>query len=111
MTSKIMNEISGKIEPKDEVIGCPFCDAGNVNVTFVPSCFSWNVSRIAAGSKRSKFIHDPQTIVHNKCPNCGKSKSEIKEALERGGKAPSHEEQLKRLKESGLPTKIEFRIT
>ncbi len=69
---------------------------------------SWHVNRIAAGSKRTRFIHDPQTIVHNSCPACGKSKSEMKEMLERGGKQMSPNKQLERLKQAGLPTKLDL---
>lgn len=50
--------------------------------------------------------HPEKIIVYERCPNCGKSKKEIKELLESGGITKSHEERLKRLREAGLPTKI-----
>jgi len=101
-----MEGISEKISPREETVECPFCKEGRISIMFIPAYISWNVSRIAAGSKRTKFVHDQQTIVHGKCPKCGKAKQEIKDALERG-KVASHEEQIKRIKESGLPTRIE----
>ncbi len=100
-------DISESAKPRNETIECPFCRKGQISITVIPDYISWNVSRIASGSKRTKFIHDSQTTVNNKCPECGKSKQEIKEALERGGKIASYEEQLKRLKNAGLPTTIE----
>lgn len=42
------------------------------------------------------------------CPKCGKKAKEIEKALKKGKtKDVSHEDRLKRLKEAGLPTRIE----
>ena len=42
------------------------------------------------------------------CPECGKSKKEIERAFETGiTRKKSHQEKLNRLKEAGLPTRIE----
>ena len=54
--------------------------------------------------------HPEKVEVHNKCPECGKSKKELKEVIAKGeGKQLSHEERLKRLRGAGLPTRIESR--
>jgi endogenous inhibitor of DNA gyrase (YacG/DUF329 family) len=100
------NRSSEKYSEQIEDVDCPFCGKAKVRVTFIPGYMSWSVSRIAAGAKRTRYFHDPRIKVHGKCPNCGKSNEEIKEALESGGKLISHEERLKRLREAGLPTQI-----
>ena len=89
-----------------ETVGCPFCKKAKIDFTYVPAYISWNVSRISAGAKRTRFCHEPRYEVHSKCPKCGKSAREIKQVLESGGKTKSHEERLKRLRKAGLPTKI-----
>ncbi len=109
ITEAVHMEISESSRPRNEIVECPFCRKGRVSVTFVPAYISWNVSRIASGAKRTKFVHDAKTIVNGKCPECGKSKQEIKEVLE-SGKPASHEEQIKRLKDAGLPTKFESSV-
>ena len=66
------------------------------------------VSRISAGAK-TKFYRIPDYYeVMGNCPNCGKTKKEIQKALDTGKTHDTpHEERLKRIKESGLPTVIE----
>ncbi|MCD6496602.1 MAG: hypothetical protein J7K54_04995 [Candidatus Aenigmarchaeota archaeon] len=103
-----MEGYSEQYRETEEVVDCPFCKKGKINVTYVHPYVSWNVSRIAAGAKRTRFYHDEKYKVHNKCPVCGRSRQEIREALESGTtKSVSHEERLKRLREAGLPTRIE----
>lgn len=88
-------------------VDCPLCQKAKVRVTFVAGYMSWSVSRIAAGSKRTPYFHDPKVRVNGSCPACKATAAEIKEALERGGKRASHEERLRRIQDSGLPTVIE----
>ena len=89
-------------------ISCPFCKKGTISVTTTSEYYSYSISRISAKSERIPRYHKPIIEVHSKCPECGKSKNEIKEALERGFmKEIPHEERLKRIRDSGLPTRIE----
>ncbi|MEM7815908.1 MAG: hypothetical protein QXN71_02195, partial [Candidatus Aenigmatarchaeota archaeon] len=68
----------------------------------------WKVSRIASGSKRTRFFHEPKTRVHSNCPNCKATKQEIRDIIEKGvTQKQSHEERIKRIRETGLPTVIE----
>ena len=90
-----------------EDVDCPICKKAKVTVSFIAGYMSYSVSRIAAGSKRTPYFHDPKVRAMTTCPACKATKAEIKEALERGNsEKPSHEERLRRLKESGLPTVI-----
>lgn len=89
-----------------EEVECPFCHRTKITVSFIAGYMTWNVSSISAGSKRTPYFHDPKIKVHGKCPNCGASAQEIKDILKRGGKIETHEERLKRLKESGIPTSV-----
>lgn len=92
---------------KIATVECPFCKKGKVDVTFIEGYVSWNVSRIASGSKRTKYFHEPRIKIHSKCSNCGKSKTEIKDALETGKIGMTHEERIAMLKKRGLPLRIE----
>ena len=67
-----------------EDVDCPLCGKAKVRVTFVAGYMSWNISSIAAGSKRTPYFHDPRIRVGSSCPACKATKAEIKEALEKG---------------------------
>ena len=97
---------SEKYSESVEEIECPICKKGKIRVNFISGWMEWKVSRIAAKSARTKFFHDPKTMVLDKCLNCGASKKDIKEAIEHGKQVP-HEERVKRSKKSGLPVMIE----
>jgi len=95
--------------PKNEVIKCPFCKKGKIDITIIPEYYSYHSARAFGKVKRIPVVHPEKIEVHSKCSVCKKSKKEIKEAIERGSiKQISHEERIKRLKKQGLPTKIEF---
>ena len=69
--------------------------------------FSAIRTRIRSG-RSTKYVKSPERyeVLVEKCPNCGKSKKEIEEAL-KTGKEPSNEEVVRRLREAGLdPTKL-----
>ena len=87
---------------------CPFCHKGKIATHHVEGCLQGTKSSIAAGSKITYHKRPDKYTVLHKCPNCGKTAKEIEKALETGiTKELTHEERLKRLKESGLPTRIE----
>lgn len=90
-----------------EDVDCPICKQAKVRISFVAGYMTWSVSRIAAGSKRTPYFHDPKVRPMSACPACKATRQEIKEALERGGQKASHEERLRRIREAGLPTKID----
>lgn len=86
-------------------ISCPFCKA-KIPVLFKPSMLRFHVSRVAA--KTTRVPHRTQEkyeILVDKCPNCGKSKKDIENALKHG-KELSNEEIIRRIKEAGLPLRI-----
>jgi hypothetical protein len=90
-----------------EDVDCPICKKAKVRVSFVAGYMTWSVSRIAAGSKRTPYFHDPKVRPQSGCPACKATRKEIKDALERGRSHVSHEERLRRIREAGLPTVIE----
>jgi hypothetical protein len=92
--------------PKDEEIDCPFCKKGKIAITTIPEHYSYSCARAFGKVKRIPVVHPERITVHNSCKNCKKSKAEIKEAMQHGT-TKSHEEILKRIKASGLPTRIE----
>jgi len=81
---------------------CPFCKQKTINVMHKEGSFSAERTRCRAG-RSTKYVKHPEKydILVDKCPNCGKSKREIENALKHG-KEPSREEVLKRLREAGL---------
>lgn len=108
MLMEMLEGASEKYREESEDIDCPICKKVKVSVTFIAGYISWSVSRIASKSARTKYYHDPKIRVNSGCPNCRASRQEIKDALERGtGEKKSHEDRLKRIRDSGLPTTIE----
>ena len=90
-------------------IECPFCKKAKVRMFHKEGYYQAKVSRISAGAKTTyHWVPDTYEVLED-CPNCGKSKKEIQKALEGeiSTKKLSHEERIKRIKESGLPTRIE----
>ena len=87
---------------------CPFCGKGKVNVYHKEGFIQAKTSRISAGGKQTFYKKPDEYHVQNDCPECGKSKKEIERAFETGiTRKKSHQEKLNRLKEAGLPTRIE----
>ena len=95
---------------KTEKVKCPLCQVGEVEVTTKPEYYSFSAARAFGKVKRIPVHHPEQIKVESNCPNCKATKSDIKDALERGsGKRLSHEEFLEKLKKSGLPLILESR--
>jgi predicted RNA-binding Zn-ribbon protein involved in translation (DUF1610 family) len=87
---------------------CPFCGKGKINVFHKEGHLQGRKSSIAAGSKITFHRRPDEYHVSQDCPKCGKTKKEIERAFETGiTKDQSHDARLKRLKEAGLPTRIE----
>jgi hypothetical protein len=87
-------------------IECPFCKA-KIQCLYKPSVLQFSISRISSKTTRTPYMtQEKYEILVNKCPNCGKTKKEIEEALKHGKELPN-EEILKRLREAGLdPSKL-----
>jgi predicted RNA-binding Zn-ribbon protein involved in translation (DUF1610 family) len=86
---------------------CPFCGKGDIEVLFVPSSVRFKKGPYG-GSRGGAIRSQEATLVQTDCPTCGKTKQEIEKALRDGvTKEVSKEERLKRLMDSGLPTRIE----
>ena len=93
---------------KMETVKCPLCQLGEIAVTTRPEYYSYKTARAIHQIKRIPVHHPEQVKIESSCPNCKASKSDIKDALDSGsGKKVSHEDLLKRLKESGLPLILE----
>ncbi len=92
---------------KDEEIKCPFCLKGKIIVTTIPEHYSTHAARAFGKVKRIPVRHNEKVNVHSKCPNCGKSKNEIKEVIKKGKtKVLTHKERIAMLKKRGLPLVI-----
>ena len=93
--------------PRNEEIDCPFCKKNKIAITTIPEHYSYHSARAFGKVKRIPVVHPERVTVHNSCKNCGKTKQEIKEGIIKGSYGISHHDRLKRLKEAGLPTRIE----
>ncbi|MBU0953563.1 MAG: hypothetical protein KKA90_04040 [Nanoarchaeota archaeon] len=86
-------------------ITCPFC-----NHTKIEAYHHAPVKRYVGGpyggGKNMVFVSEDKLIIASDCPNCGKSSSDIEKKMNEKKKEP-HEERLKRIRDSGLPTNIE----
>ena len=102
--------VQAKPTIENKTVNCPFCQRGQINVLYTSEHMSVHTAHAAGKSSRIPNYHGERYEVYSICPECRKSKTEIKEVLEEGGMKPkSHSERLKRLHDAGLPTKIENR--
>ena len=87
---------------------CPFCDEGKIKVRHVPALKKEQFATGSAFSKRTTTHTKEHYYVQGDCPNCGKSKEEIRKVFERKEESKSikHSELLERLKKAGLPTRV-----
>ena len=94
------------MKPQRTIIPCPNCGKEGVEALHYPSYMEHSTSRIAAKSITKYFKKDERYELVSGCSECGKSLKEL-QSIEAGTHTGlSHEERLKRLRESGLPTKI-----
>jgi transcription elongation factor Elf1 len=93
--------------PERKTIKCPFCNVGEIVSLYTPRTFVTRYSHASSNRKAMNyFVEERNEIITDKCPNCGKSKKEIENALIHGKELPNSEV-LRRLKEAGLdPTKL-----
>lgn len=90
-------------------VECPFCHKMGVAAFHKPSFAQGKVSRISAGAKTTFTRVDEKYFVQGDCPNCGAKNKDIQAWYDGQyeGKKLSHEERIKRMKESGMPTRVE----
>jgi len=90
---------------------CPFCEKGKIRVYCQEGYLQAKTSRISAGAKQTYHRVGEKHIVRDDCPACGKSKQEIQDVLEgKEKKEVDPNKFLERMKQAGLPTKIERKI-
>ncbi len=91
---------------REIMIKCPFCKTGDITIDYIPS--SVRLTKGPWGGSKPGIIRSSEksSIREEKCPNCGKTKKEIQVKLD-GKVEASHEERLKRIRDSGLPSRIE----
>ena len=98
-----------KPERTEEKVKCPFCGKGDIDIIRTSDWYSEGRAHSAGRSAMIPQYHPEKVEIYNKCPSCGKSKKELKDFLESGqDKYIPHEERIKRIKESGMPTEIKF---
>jgi transcription elongation factor Elf1 len=99
--------MTDKNAPTNEEIDCPFCGKARISVTTTPGYYSYSAARAFGKVKNIPVYHEEKVEVASDCPACGKTRKEIKEVVENGGKPPkTFEERLARMRESGLPVKF-----
>ncbi len=94
---------------ENKKIPCPFCNK-EISVYYQPSIFQYKSSHSAAAGTKTKFYKTKEKYEPlENCPHCGKSKKDIKKALEGDmpTKPKSKEEVRKQLEELGLLDKFE----
>lgn len=88
------------------ILECPFCKEKTIKVMHTPETYTTQTIRVGSNRKTiPKMTPEKNEILSESCSNCGKTKKEIQKKVKEGYN-PSREELLKRLKESGLPTRI-----
>ena len=93
--------------PQESVIECPFCHKETIRILNRPCIVNVTRSTCRAGGHNRRIQRESHEVLSG-CPECGKSQKEVEKVLDEGVVKPiSHDERLKRLKEVGLPTRIE----
>jgi len=90
---------------EERLIICPFCKQLTIKVLHQPFVARKGLTKSRFGAGGPVYTKE-KTEVFSGCSSCGKSLKEVKDALGDEGKGKPHEERLKRLRASGLPTKI-----
>ena len=90
----------------ETLTNCPFCGKLAIKILHIPFVTNKFASGCRAGGKRT-FVQEEKYDVISGCEACGKSKKEVEKALNEGEEI-SHKERIRRIKKSGLPTRIEF---
>jgi len=92
---------------EQSLTNCPFCRKLTITILHIPFVANTFTSKCRAGGKNTIYQKERFDVMSG-CDSCGKSRKEVEEALNRGSiREIPHEERLKRLKEAGLPTRIE----
>lgn len=96
------------VKTEETQMKCPFCNIGEIIVIHVPVFLKFKKGTYGGGKSGVSRTAEQNIVKEEKCPNCGKSKKDIEKALETGvTKEASHEERLKRLRDAGLPSRVE----
>ncbi|MCK4335788.1 MAG: hypothetical protein KAW40_03625 [Candidatus Aenigmarchaeota archaeon] len=99
--------VGDKSTIEKSTVKCPFCQKGDIDITEYSAYYSNTYARAFGKVKKIPLYHEGHIEVHNKCSNCGKSKSELKEVIEKGKtKVMTHEERIAMYKKRGLPLVI-----
>ena len=96
-------------KPQEELIECPFCGKMTIKVLRIPFVKQIITSKCRAGGRNIRYQKERDEVLSG-CSACGKSKEEVEKKLNEPEKKISPEERIKKLKELGLPTKIEFKV-
>ena len=97
-------------KPQEIGMKCPFCNIGNITIIHIPSSIGFRKGPYGGGRAGIVRSTEKTIIVDEKCQSCGKTNKEISKALETGNiKQLTHEDTLKRFKDSGLPLVFESR--
>jgi len=93
-------------------VECPFCHKMGVKAFYKPSYLQARTSRISAGAKITYHRVPESYEIQGDCPHCGAKEKDIQKWYdgEYREKKLSHKELVERIKKSGLPTKIEFKV-
>ncbi len=94
---------------KEAIVYCPFCDKRGIKIRYSPSRIERKTCRGSGMNKTMAIYTAEKYFVLNDCPECGAKAGKIQKFLNRGEKEntpPKREDVIRRLKESGLPTKI-----
>jgi endogenous inhibitor of DNA gyrase (YacG/DUF329 family) len=93
--------------PEKMTVECPFCKKMTIQILHSPEVYSTQTIRVGSNRKTIPNLTPAKDqVLNEKCPNCGKSKKEIEDALKHGVPL-SNDDVLKRLREAGIdPSKL-----
>jgi len=94
--------------PSETIIQCPFCGKLTITILHIPFVSKTISSKTRAGGRETRIQKERYDVLSG-CSECRKSQKEVEKALNTGKtKEIPHEERLRRIKEAGLPTRLEY---
>jgi len=91
--------------PSETLTTCPFCKKLTVKVLHIPFVANTYTSKCRAGGRNTVYQKERFDVLSG-CESCGKTQKEVQDELD-GKREIPHEERIRRLQQSGLPTRIE----
>lgn len=92
---------------REETAKCPFCNEADIHYIHSPIFLKFKKGSYGGSKQGITRTQEKIMVTDEECPNCHKSRSQLEKRLKDNKKEIPHEERIKRMRDAGLPTRIE----